>query len=56
MSQFSAYVNYLSLEKKCSSHTVLAYTKDLESFAEFCYKEFGSEDITTVSILKLEVG
>lgn len=46
MSQFSAYVNYLSLEKKCSSHTVLAYTKDLESFSEFCYKDCGSEDIT----------
>jgi len=45
MSQFSDYVNYLSLEKKCSSHTVLAYTKDLESFAEFCSSEFDSEDI-----------
>lgn len=46
MSQFSAYVNYLSLEKKYSSHTVLAYTKDLESFSEFCYKDCGSKDIT----------
>ena len=45
MSQFSAYVNYLSLEKKYSSHTVLAYTKDLGGFAEFCNKEFGSEEI-----------
>jgi len=45
MSQFSAYVNYLSLEKKYSPHTVLAYTKDLESFVEFCYNEYGSEEI-----------
>jgi len=42
MSQFSAYVNYLSLEKKCSSHTVLAYTRDLESFSSFCLQEYDS--------------
>jgi len=42
MSQFSAYINYLSLEKKCSSHTVLAYTKDLESFSSFCLQEYDS--------------
>lgn len=45
MSQFSAYVNYLSLEKKCSSHTVLAYTKDLQSFADFCLSEYGDEEV-----------
>ena len=45
MSQFSDYLNYLSLEKKCSPHTVLAYTKDLESFAVFCGNEFDSEEI-----------
>jgi len=45
MSQFSDYVNYLSLEKKCSSHTVLAYTKDLESFADFCCNEGASGEI-----------
>ncbi|NQY30812.1 MAG: tyrosine-type recombinase/integrase [Flavobacteriaceae bacterium] len=45
MSQFSDYLNYLSLEKKCSPHTVLAYTKDLESFAAFCSNEFDSEEI-----------
>jgi len=45
MSQFSTYVNYLSLEKKYSSHTVLAYTRDLRSFAGFCFKEYGEEEI-----------
>jgi len=42
MPQFLAYVNYLSLEKKCSPHTVLAYTKDLEVFSNFCLQEYGS--------------
>jgi len=42
MSQFSAYVDYLSLEKKYSSHTVLAYTRDLESFSDFCLQEYDS--------------
>jgi len=45
MLQFSAYVNYLSFEKKCSPHTVLAYTKDLESFSNFCLQEYDSEEI-----------
>jgi len=45
MSQFSNYVNYLSLEKKYSPHTVLAYTKDLESFAGYCLNEYESEKI-----------
>jgi len=43
MPQFLAYVNYLSLEKKCSPHTVLAYTKDLESFSNFCLREYDSD-------------
>lgn len=31
----SAFINYLTLEKKYSPHTVLAYQKDLESFLRF---------------------
>ena len=42
MSQFSAYVDYLSLEKKYSPHTVTAYIKDLEAFSEFCLKTYDS--------------
>ena len=36
MSQFLAYANYLSLEKKYSPHTITAYTKDLQVFSGFC--------------------
>ena len=43
MSQFSAYINYLSLEKKCSPHTVTAYIKDLEAFADFCFNRYESD-------------
>ncbi|GGD88550.1 tyrosine-type recombinase/integrase [Planktosalinus lacus] len=35
----SAFIDYLSLEKKYSPHTVLAYHKDLESFLQFIEKQ-----------------
>jgi len=38
---FTKFVDYLNLEKKYSSHTVLAYKKDLESFFNFASEEFG---------------
>ena len=40
--QFSAY---LTLEKQYSSHTVKAYTRDLEQFRHFCSDEFNSIDL-----------
>lgn len=40
--QFSAY---LTLEKQYSSHTVRAYTRDLEQFRRFCSDEFDSPDL-----------
>jgi integrase/recombinase XerC len=49
MSQFLAYVDYLSLEKKYSPHTVIAYTKDLEVFSDFCLKTYDSELIQNCS-------
>jgi integrase/recombinase XerC len=39
----SAFINYLTLEKKYSPHTVLAYQNDLNSFLTFIKEEF---DIT----------
>ena len=35
MNQFQSYIEYLSLEKNYSQHTVIAYQKDLESFLSF---------------------
>ena len=45
MSNFLSYTNYLSLEKKYSKHTVLAYTKDLVSFSDFCFDCFDGIDV-----------
>lgn len=46
---FSAFIDYLSLEKKYSPHTVIAYKKDLESFLEFALAEFEYTEIATVN-------
>lgn len=45
MSKFSAYINYLSLEKKYSKHTVVAYINDLDAFLFYFKTEFNSEFI-----------
>jgi integrase/recombinase XerC len=45
MSKFSAYINYLSLEKKYSKHTVVAYVNDLDAFLFYFKTEFNSEFI-----------
>jgi len=45
---FSAFIDYLSLEKKYSPHTVTAYKKDLESFLEFVSAEYEYTEIATV--------
>lgn len=41
-----SFINYLEFEKKSSSHTVLAYKKDLEQFQEFVFLAFEKEDIS----------
>ncbi|GHB30269.1 MULTISPECIES: tyrosine-type recombinase/integrase [Mongoliitalea] len=41
-----SFINYLEYEKRASAHTVLAYRKDLEQFAEFCKTSFEKEDIS----------
>ncbi|CAL2101338.1 Tyrosine recombinase XerC [Tenacibaculum sp. 190130A14a] len=40
-----AFIDYLSLEKKYSKHTIKAYEADLMAFKRFCVKEFDQEDI-----------
>ncbi len=44
-----AFSNYLSLEKKYSKHTVLAYGRDLELFQEFMLENHDSRFIENVS-------
>lgn len=42
------FIDYLALEKKYSSHTCLAYKKDLEAFAVFCEVNFDLKDLLAV--------
>jgi integrase/recombinase XerC len=44
-----SFIDYLSLEKKYSKHTVTAYKKDLEDFSEFCSTEYDYRSIEKVS-------
>lgn len=46
---FSAFADYLQLEKKYSSHTVTAYLKDLGSFQIFAHTEYGYSGIQQVN-------
>ncbi|WP_075342184.1 tyrosine-type recombinase/integrase [Tenacibaculum agarivorans] len=42
------FLDYLSLEKKYSKHTVLAYKTDLIAFKDFCAVEFDQEEIENI--------
>ncbi len=53
MGQFSSFIDYLSLEKKYSLHTINAYSKDLDAFASFCAKEFDSDNIKKCSYVQI---
>lgn len=46
---FSAFKDYLELEKKYSPHTVTAYLKDLESFLHFATEEYQYNNIVGVN-------
>ena len=39
------YIEYITFERKYSSHTQLAYSKDLLSFQQFCHETFEEQDI-----------
>lgn len=45
---FKNFIDYLVLEKKYSSHTVIAYKNDLEKFYEFAATEFDYSEITSI--------
>lgn len=46
---FSAFSDYLQLEKKYSPHTVMAYLKDLQDFQHFALEEYQYLDIVDVN-------
>ncbi|MCG9970737.1 tyrosine-type recombinase/integrase [Christiangramia crocea] len=46
---FSAFLDYLQLEKKYSVHTVSAYAKDLESFQSFLNETFEQDEVQKVN-------
>ena len=43
-----AFLEYLSLEKKYSKHTITAYKNDLISFRDFCETHAGEADLTKI--------
>jgi integrase/recombinase XerC len=44
----NSFLEYLSFEKKYSTHTITAYKKDLNSFQEFSLENFDDHDIVGV--------
>ncbi len=44
----TSFIDYLSLEKNYSVHTLTAYQKDIEAFEAFCSGEFGLKSIADV--------
>lgn len=45
----SKFIDYLSLERKYSVHTIKAYEDDLKAFQSFCLNEFDSDDLVAVN-------
>ena len=42
------FIEYISLEKNYSSHTVIAYKNDLNSFSNFCLTDFNQKKIDCI--------
>ncbi len=49
MNQIEAFLDYLSLEKKYSEHTILAYKNDLISFLDFCEVQYEESQLNKVN-------
>jgi len=43
-----SFINYLKFEKRCSSHTLVAYQNDLDQFMQFCAEMIGGFDLKKV--------
>ncbi len=48
MSYQESFISYLKYEKRFSSHTVVAYTNDLDQFVQYCTKVVGEFDVKGV--------
>ncbi len=51
MNYQESFINYLTYEKRMSSHTVVAYKKDLDQFVAFCTEMIGVFDFKMVDTL-----
>ena len=49
----NSFLEYLSLEKKYSKHTLVAYQNDLKSFQKFCVLEYDTDDLISVQYSQL---
>jgi integrase/recombinase XerC len=47
MDNQESFINYLTFEKRCSSHTVVAYKNDLDQFVQFCVQMVGEFNVKT---------
>ena len=45
-----SFINYLTFEKRCSSHTVVAYKNDLDQFVQFCVQVVGEFNVKKVDL------
>ena len=45
---FNSFIEYLELEKNYSPNTIIAYSKDIESFLIFASNQFGYSDINNI--------
>jgi len=43
-----SFIDYMKYEKRCSSHTVVAYKNDLDQFVQFCTEVVGEFDVKKV--------
>lgn len=48
-----AFIDYLSLEKHYSVHTVTAYERDIESFSAFAKAEFDQSELETIQYTQI---
>ena len=47
------FIEYISLEKRYSSHTQNAYQKDLEDFANYCNSHYQLDSLTSVAYVMI---